>query len=212
MSRFLYVPYHLAQSLLLEGDVLLFAGSGIVSALIKISGVGEYSHVAVASKHNGDWEAVEYREWYGGRIINLLNYIKECKNENTRIDVYRPSPKISYIYFDSYLKQTIFKEYQFDGKKITDCMRKLTGLPYSYKRLWLILKMKLFKWKILTNIDQITKEIPSEEPLYPVCSTVVAHCFSKNGWPILKRRSDEYIEPSHFSISPRLNYIFTLDL
>lgn len=203
------IPYSKAHNLIQEGDVLLFRNHGIISSLIKMAGAGEYSHVAVASRHNGYWEAVEFREWYGGRTVHLENYLKECKKSKNQVDVYRACPNISKLVYN---KETDIVEYirsDFDGKAITNCMRTLTGLPYSYMRILLILKIKLFKWHILWDIDKITNETPSKEIIYPVCSTVLAHCFAVNGWPILRRKSDQYTEPSDFSISPRLNYLFT---
>lgn len=203
------IPYSKAHDLIQEGDVLLFRNHGIISSLIKMAGAGEYSHVAVASRHNGYWEAVEFREWYGGRTVNLENYLKECKKARSEIDVFRPSPQISKLEFDANLDIVNYIKSDFDGKVITNCMRSLTGLPYSYHRIFLLLKIKLFKWHILWDIDKITNETPSKQIIYPVCSTVIAHCFSVNGWPILRRKSDQYTEPSDFSISPRLNYLFT---
>lgn len=206
------IPYTKAYNLIQEGDVLLFRNHGIISSLIKMAGAGEYSHVAVVSRHNGYWEAVEFREWYGGRAINLVNYLKDCKKSKNEIDVYRVSPQISKLYYDEDSEIVSYIKTDFDGKAITNCMRELTGLPYSYKRILLLLKIKLFKWHILWDMEKITSEIPSKEIIYPVCSTVLAHCFSNNGWPILRRKSDQYTEPNDFAISPRLNYLFTLSI
>lgn len=204
------LSYAEAFNLIQEGDILLFRGTSFISSLIKIAGEGEYSHVAIASRHNGYWEAVEFREWYGGRTLNLENYIVECAKSKTEIDVYRPNDTFTSIRFDSVTREFLTHKLKFDGKKITTCMRKLTGFPYSYKRIWLILKIKLFRWNIITNIEKITNEIPTKEIVYPVCSTVLAHCLAINDYLVLRRKSDQYIEPSDFSISPRLNYAFTL--
>lgn len=203
------IPYAKAHNLIQEGDVLLFRNHGIISSLIKMAGAGEYSHVAVASRHNGYWEAVEFREWYGGRTVHLENYLKECKKSKNEVDVYRACPNISKLVYSTENESVDYIQSEFNGKAITNCMRTLTGLPYSYMRILLILKIKLFKLHILWDIDKITNEIPSKEIIYPVCSTVLAHCFATNGWPILRRKSDQYTEPSDFSISPRLNYLFT---
>lgn len=207
-----YLPYLEAKELIQEGDILLFRATGFISTLIKIAGEGEYSHVAIASRHNGDWEVVEFREWYGGRTIDLENYISESKKNKTEIDVFRPINLFATIKFDMVTREFVDFKKTYDGKLITKCMRKLTGFPYSYKRIWLIMKIKLFRWHMLRNMDKITNEIPTDEVVYPVCSTVLSHCMTINGFPILRRRSDEYIEPSNFSISPRLNYIFTLTI
>lgn len=212
MSNRIYVPYVEAKNLLQEADILLFRTTGFISALIRIAGEGEYSHVAIATQHNGEFEVAEYREWYGSRIINLENYIKICKQDKTEIDVYRPIRSFTSIKYNPVLREFDTNIVEFDGKKVTECMRKLSGMPYSYRRILIILKMKLFKWHILWDIEKITRELPTDELVMPVCSTSLHHCFNKHNFPLLRHKSDEYFEPSDFSISPRLNYIFTLSI
>jgi len=207
-----YVNYEEAQNLLQEGDVLLFRGTSFISSLIKMAGQGEYSHVAVASKHNGHWESIEWREWLGSRIINLENYIKISEKSKTYIDVYRACPVITKLEFNQHTRHIDYVSYDFDGKKITELMRVMTGMPYSYRRILTLLKLKLFKWKILQNIEQITKELPTDDLVMPVCSTAVAYCFAKNNWPLLRRKNSDFMEPSDISRSTRLNYIFTLNV
>ena len=209
MSNHVKVKYSIAESLIEEGDILLFRGTGLISSLIKIAGHGNYSHIAIASKHDNYWEAIEYREWYGGRTVHLENYIRECQKNKTEIDVYRPCKYFSSLKFNQDNYNVDYSRIKFDGNKVTNCMRELTGLPYSYKRIWLLLKIHLFRLHLYKNLDKITNEIPSNEIILPVCSTVLAHCFAKNNYLILRNRSDQYIEPSDFSISPRLNYLFT---
>lgn len=210
-NKYITVKFEEAQNLLEEGDVLLFRGQGIISTLIKLAGVGEYSHVAIASKTDDNlWEAVEFREWYGGRSINLQNYIEESLKKNTYIDVYRSIDTYAHLVYDELTSKVTQHKIKFNGRKITRCMRKLTGLPYSYKRIFLILKIKLFKLHLLRNLDKIVNELPTDELVYPVCSTVVAHCFATNFFYILRNKSDAWMEPSDFARSPRLNYLFTL--
>jgi len=204
--------YSEAESLLKEGDILLFRGSGLISNLIKIAGAGQYSHVAIASRVNGYWEVVEFREWYGGRAVNLENYIKLSEKTNTQIDVYRSVDEYNTLTFNEETNEVIKTQSQFDGHKVTRCMRKLTGLPYSYKRIWLLLKIKLFKIHLLRNLEKITDDLPTKEIIYPVCSTVLAHCFSINDYDILKCKSDEWTEPTHFANSTRSNYLWTFSV
>lgn len=210
-ANFNTLKFEEAKHLLEEGDVLLFRGNGLISNLIKIAGVGNYSHVAVASNiGNGDWEAIEFREWFGGRAINLENYVLDSFNNKTSIDVYRSIACYSTLEYDKVEKKVHSSILAFDGKKVTKCMRKLTGLPYSYKRIWIILKIKLFKLHVLKNLEQITNDLPTDDIVYPVCSTATSHCFSINKFKLLKNKSDEWMEPSDISKSPRLNYLFSL--
>lgn len=209
MPKRLYIPYKDAEHLLQEGDVLLFRTKGFISNWIKAEGEGEYSHVAITSESDGLWEAVEFREWYGGRAVNLRNYIELSQKDGTEIDVFRCIPEIANIVFDEKTQSTSLNKITFNPRAVTRCMRELTALPYSYKRIWLILKIKLFKWHMIWDMDKITNDIPSNEIIYPVCSTVLAHCFAINNFILLKNRSDQYIEPSHIALTPRLNYLFT---
>jgi len=208
-SNKLYIPYSECESLLEEGDVALFRGNGIISFFIKIASQGPYSHVGVLSKHGNNFECIEYREFYGGRAVDFENYLKICKDNKTEVDIYRPTPYFGQLKFDINTKETEYKRIKFDGKKVTECMRSLTALPYSYRRIWIILKIHLFRLHLYKNLDKIINEMPTNEVIMPVCSTVVAHCFVKNNYYILRNRSSEFTEPNHFALSPRLNYLFT---
>ena len=211
MPTLVKIPYDEAEKLMEEGDILLFRSTGIISALIKMAGQGAYSHAAITAKNNGYTSCIEFREWFSSREINLKNYFLDCKRKKTEIDIYRPIPIFGKLKFDFATQKIIYKEIKFNGKLVTNCMKKLTGLPYSYKRIWLLLKIKLFKWKILKNIEKITNDLPTDELIMPVCSTVIAHCFSVYGFDILYNKSDEYTEPSYIALSTRLCYLFTLD-
>ena len=85
-----YLNYCTARELLREGDVLLFRGRGIIGNIIKRAGEGRYSHVGVASVHpnNGGfiWECIEFREFHGGRIVNLEQYYSKSRKKKCLID------------------------------------------------------------------------------------------------------------------------------
>lgn len=202
------VPYVQAQSLLKEGDVLLFEGASLVGSLIQRAGEGKYSHVGIASGHrtNGHifWECVEFREWKGGRTISLEQYVKE-----NNIDVYRVSPEnISWHYAEEEGK--IYKDsVPFDGKAVTNTMRKMTGLPYGYKRIYWIAQHKIPFLRLLYSMDSIVDD-NTEELVYPVCSTAIAYSFSKAGFDLVSNRGDEWTEPSDIARSALLHYLFTI--
>ena len=201
------IEYPLSEGKLLlqEGDVLLYRGTGLISRFIQKISKGKYSHVAVASKDaQGEWESVQLREFKGGIAINLENDIKKNKSV---IDVFRPIPKFTIIKFNPETKkvETVYKK--FDGNPVTRCMRDLTGFAYGYNRIY-------FLWRYYTRFwydwSTITTDDTAKEIVFPVCSTAVAHCFTKNGYDLLKNRSDEYMSPSDLALSARLNYLFTL--
>jgi|15BtaG_2_1085339.scaffolds.fasta_scaffold00359_22 hypothetical protein len=209
------IPYSQAKTLIEEGDVLLFSGTSLVSRLIKRASEGDYSHVGIASWHNGSrkadalLECVEFSEQHGGRSLNMDVYVK---NDKRRIDVFRPIPSFSNIEFDHKTLTTTHVKNKFDAKSVTRSMRELTGLPYGWKRILWIAKHKLPILRLFYSVDSIVKDGNGKKDIiYPVCSTSIAHAFSKSGADLVYHRSDEWTEPSDIARSTRLNYLFTLD-
>lgn len=197
-----------AKPLINEGDILLFSGQGWISNLIKSAGETPYSHVAVASWVNGKdgiLECVEFREKKGGRSINIEHAINDNPN---LIDVYRPIKDFDSITFDLATKNTIDSRKVFNGKKVTRTMRKMTGLPYGWKRIWWMIKYKLLIFRLFKKKTLVCDEL--SDIIYPVCSTAVAYAFNSNDYDLVKNRSDEWCEPGDIAKSARINYLFTL--
>ena len=204
------VDFSQAKHLIKEGDVLLFRTKGVISFLIRRAGEGQYSHAAMASAHrtNGHffWECVEFREGSGGRSVLLE---RQVILRDGLIDVYRPiSPRID-ISFSSETGEVSETRKKFDGKIVTSLMRRMTGLPYGWKRMWWIAKHKLFGLRLLYSMSEITDDSIVDD-IYPVCSTAVATCFRKAGFDLVKNRSDQATEPSDIARSTSLQYLFTL--
>lgn len=201
-----------AEPLIEEGDVLLFRGKGWISKLLRISGEGLHTHVGIASWHNGHsshrgiLECVEFREWKGGRAVNLKYQVE---TNNCTIDVYRPIPYFSTVYYDDANKRVSSYRKEFDGKLVTNTMRKMTGLPYGWTRIWWIAKHKMIGLRLFVDYNSLVDD-QLEDLIYPVCSTAVAYSFSKHGFDLVKNRSDQWTEPAHIATSARLNYLFTL--
>lgn len=190
-----------------EGDILLFRGVGLVAKFIMVYGGGKYSHVGLASfSKNGRSiiECVEFREGKGGRTVNLEHQVEL---HDGLIDVYRPASHYEKITFiNNRLKKKTIK---FNGKAVTNCLRRLTGLPYGWKRIWEIFKMKMIVIRLFFVPKNLTDDNPSEF-VYPVCSSVVASCFSSIGYDLVTNKNDQYIEPSQISNSPLIHYLFTI--
>lgn len=214
------IPFQEAISLLKEGDVLLFRGRGFISKIIGAASETPYSHVAIASFLNGVdsiWMCVEFREGSpiaglfnknaagGGRLISLENVVKEYPSQ---IDVYRPIREFDKIVFNPTTHSTVSIRNQFNGKKVTNVMKKLTGLPYGWRRIWWMIKRKLILFRWFSKQDLIIDDV--KDIVYPVCSTAVAYAFNINGYDLIKNRSDEATEPGDIAKSARLNYLFTL--
>ena len=208
----IYKPYDEVENLIEEGDILLFRGQGWISKLLKISAESVHSHVAIASWHNGSsefppiLECVEFKEGKGGRAVNLK---RQVEYNDCLIDVFRPIPFMTTLKYDSDNSVVNVVREEFNGKLVTNTMRQLSGLPYGYKRIWWIAKHKMVGFRLFySKEDLVNDEI--QDIIYPVCSTAIAHSFSKHGYDLIKNKSDEYTEPGHIALSPRLGYLFTL--
>lgn len=214
------IKYDEALDLIMEGDVLLLRGEGFVSSIVSKAGDGKYSHVGLATWHNCAkrcamggplLEITEFREGFGGRTTNLaVSYESHIKGQ--LIDVYRASETLTRLKFDVGTRQVISTVIPFDGKAVTNAMRRLTGLPYGWKRIWEIAKRKLvfLRW-YYTGYD-ISDDLAEAnfKNVYPVCSTAVSACFSRIGYDLVPNRADEWTEPSDIARSALLNYMFTL--
>jgi len=205
------LPYAKAKELLEEGDILLFESQGgIIGTLVSRAGEGKYSHVGMASGvgMNGKklWECVEFREWKGGRSINLERYSKE-----NNIDVYRVKPQnvlLSYNEEEGIIEQ---KTIEFNGKKVTNTMRLMTGLPYGWIRIFWIIQHKLPFLRFFYSMESVNMDdLAIEELVYPVCSSAVAYSYSKADFDLVYNRANKWTEPSDISRSTLLNYIFTI--
>lgn len=231
MNR-IYIPYSLIlkEKLINEADILQHRTTGVVSKFIRTFTEGEHSHSSMASwSHNGDdvLENIEFLEWKGGRTVNLRHVV----NENPQgIDVYRVSSPITilktsfdmdeYALLDWDCKNPLetvediddfsieTETLEFNGKAITNCMRRLTGLPYGYMRIWKIAKMKIPILRFFIKPD-LNDEQDSDK-VYPVCSSAVAHCYRKHYVDLMHARPDSKTSPADLTRSPLLNYMFTI--
>ena len=210
ISNYKIISWEVAKDHLRDGDIALFRGAGIVSFFIRRASQGHYSHVGVISGYgyNGHrvWECVEFLEYKGGRTINLDRYIKSYEGS---IDIFRPSRKKNIIIYDQENDQIIDKNIPLDAQGVINTMRKMTGLPYGWKRIWWLFQRKAPFLRIIYPIDSVVDD-NIKEPVYPVCSTAIAYSFSKQGYDVVHHRADDYTEPSDLARSALLHYLFTI--
>ncbi len=211
MSKNPSLPYSIAHDLIEEADVLLFRSKCWYSRFIKSYTNSPYTHVALASKHNGLIEIIEFHGWTGGGAGRNLAQI--VKQQPGQIDVYRPSSVWNLLTFNDFNLRTSDMTYFFSSKvarKITNTMRKMTGLPYGWKRIWWMAKRKLVGLRLFYKPEDLMDD-ELKDVIYPVCSTALSYAFSKHGFDIIKNKSDEWTEPGHVSLSSNLNKLFTID-
>ena len=205
------LPYQEARPLIKEGDILLFRGAGWVSYFISRAGESPYTHCAVASwindNNGGILECVEFREGKGGRSVNLSIQVDNLPGQ---IDVYRPIPSVTHWEYNPISEDPFSLIRQdLDARAVTNTMRKMTGLPYGWKRIWWLFKHKAIVLRLFTDVEGLTAD-ELEDIVYPVCSTALAYCFNKNGYDLIHNKSDQWAEPADIARSARISYLFTL--
>jgi len=209
----IYLPFSEAKRYIEEGDVLLYRGRCWYSFFIKRTGKGEYSHAGLASWHNGTpdvekiLETVEFNgNRGGGATIKMENLFPEYSRQ---IDIYRPNSTNEIKKFDLSTHTVKVDFIKFNGKIITNTMRDLTGLPYGWRRILWFVRRNIFLGRLFYSVEDLTSD--AQRPIiYPVCSTAIAYCFSKNDFDLVHERADEWTEPSNLALSPLLNYMFTI--
>ncbi len=203
------LDWKLAKNLLQEADVLLFRDKCWTSYFIQRYGHTVYNHVALASQHNGVdsmWELIEFHGITGGRTVSLERILNM---HISTIDVYRPNPTITNMVFNSDTLSTDKQETKCQYKNITKTMRELTGQAYGWRRIWCLAQWYVPILRMFYNVNDIMDDNQTKL-IYPVCSTTVSYAFSHNGYDLLKRRCDNWVQPGDIALSPHLNYLFTL--
>lgn len=208
-SLYKELPYSIAKGLIKEADVVMVKGSGIFSPFLRHFQQSPYTHCGLATQYNGPdslWEMVEFKEFKGGRTVNLETQVNK---HSGNIDIYRPiSPQIL-ISLDTNLNVNE-EVVVLNGKKVTRLMRALTGLPYGWRRILWLVKFHLFGIRLLYSGENFMDDTPIADDLYPVCSSAVAAAFSMGFVDLIKNRSDQRTEPADIAMSARLQYLFTI--
>ena len=204
----IFLTYDVAKEHLQEGDILLFRGKRIFSFFIKRMSRSKYSHVGIASWHNGTngmWEIIEFRGIRGGRTVSLEQIVK---SEPGIIDVYRPG-QIEKLTFhpETQIVESVIIPYP--QKKVTLKMRELTGPGYGWKRIFLFLLWYIPILRFVYNMDDIVSD-KITDIVYPVCSTSIAYSASINKYDFVHNKADNWTQPADIASSNSLSYLFTL--
>jgi hypothetical protein len=207
MQKIVYINYADAYELFAEGDVLLFRGQKFYSKFIQAGTASPYTHVGVASKPNGLWEVVFFHGKTGGATQNIAQV---CKDEGPVIDIYRPTSHQDRSYFIPQTGEVYSFSTPFNGKAVTNIMRKMTGLPYGWRRIWWIFKYKLFLHNFLFSHNDFILDDEVKDIVYPICSSTVAYAFNRYGIDLIKNKGDNWTTPADLALSPNLNYLFTI--
>lgn len=210
--NFTELTYEEAYPLIQEGDILLFRPSADswISFGIQRAGQGIHTHVGVATwrgeSQKSLLEVVETREWIGARTCSFEQYVKDT---SAYIDIFRPQPIATLLKFDSETKEVKQEEKEYDGRALTESMRKMTGIPYGWRRIWKIALHHMFISRLITKPKLSDEELNGN--VYPVCSTLVA-CKLLETWgvDIVPFKSNGFVTPADLSRSTLLHYLFTV--
>lgn len=206
----IYLPYEEAEKHILEGYVLLFRGTSIIARFIQSYGRSKYSHVGLASWSNGGsdpvLECLEFREFIGSRSVNLKVYSQQHPG---CIDVFAPAYIACTQYFDPKEKYVDVKQRKFNGKTITRDFRRHIGKPYSYYQILNIVWYHTPILRFLVNEETFMDDTDDELNM-AICSSAVAHFYSKHYADLVRFKSSAHTEPADIARSPLLSYLFTI--
>lgn len=198
-----------AKGLVKDGDLILLDEPGILEYLIKVIGQSTYNHSAVISIVDGKPEILEFTAKSGCVAYSWENYFKTFKR-GTRASLYRANKYFTETKWNKRKKEVESKRCLFKGKRVADDFRTLLGLAYGWRTAWEIIKGNLAFGRFFFFSERIGDDT-IVVPTYPVCSTAIAYCFSKNGYDLNKKRADSTILPGDLAQSARMNYLLDIN-
>lgn len=179
-----------------HGSLLLFRGKGLISDAIEVAGRSPYSHAALASwvlrtpRERGVLMAVEVREGYGGRMVNLSSQVRKFPGQ---IDVYRPTRSL--------------RESCPIGHVVVEMVR-ITGHDYGY---WAVARAALqyvpfARWFVRKDWGRPTEVCGDLD-----CSGTIDYVFFKHGdVKLVPNCEHENVTPGDLGRCPLFEYEVTL--
>lgn len=213
MQREIRLSLENAANLVDNADVILFHAPPFprVGWWIGRYTLNKYSHTALAFVKDGVVYCLEMREFKGGRVYPLSNYIEDGYS----IDIFRTSQKLKIPYIESppvinaEKPIIVYQELEFTAnvkERILQDALTIIDNNYGYANV-----IKIF----LTFVPFIRlfthKDTPQKNPKSFVCSTLVDFCYYKNWVDLCYGINSSYVTPADISNSSILNYLFTID-
>lgn len=194
-----------AIKLINEADILLYRGKkgSFVSWMICKYSKSIYSHAAVATIEDEEVKGLEFKEFVGSRITDLIKEV----NSGEQIDVFRVSPIVTSLYLTraGYID---VKQYNFSrlvSRLITKDIKKIIGKKYGYTIIINMIKSLLPFYRF-----EVTKDNQDSEPKKMVCSTLIAYFYRKYFLDLVPFMSDYYVTPGDIARSSSVNYLFSI--
>ena len=179
------------DSLIRDGDLLLFRGRGLLSRLIGVAGRSEYTHAARAVWWGDLLFCCEVRERKGGRAVTLASQVQKYPG---MIDVFETNPSRRWS--------------DYDRRGAVSYTRRLAGCDYGYLGVLKAALRHLPLWRFLIRPDMNDQKRTS---LPPFCSQACAMADRLGGGvdPV-PHLADRVTEPADLARSPFYRYRFTL--
>jgi hypothetical protein len=175
---------------ILDADLLLFRGKGIVSHMIQSYGRGKYSHVAKASWLKGELFCAEVRELAGGRIVTLSSQVQKFPGA---IDVYRTNP---------------LELPQYNRAEADKLMLLFAGVEYGYLDILETYALHAWPLKYLAQAN-VDDDFVSKRPPYCSAACAIADRVGGGVDPV-PNLADKQTEPSDLARSQLYRYVCTL--
>ncbi|MDC0935864.1 hypothetical protein OAS39_06230 [Pirellulales bacterium] len=179
------------QTEIVDGDLLLFRGSGLLSRCIQIAGRSTYSHAARAAWWGDDLFCCELRGWSGGRAVTLASQVRRYAGQ---IDVFAANPANRWPAYDR------------DGA--VHYMRRLAGSDYGFASVFRAALLHLPGLRLLAR-PELDDSAATFVP--PFCSQACAMADRIGGGvdPV-PHLADRLTEPADLARSNFYQYRFTL--
>lgn len=188
-----YVTLADVQARIGDGWLAQYRGRGIVSTLIQYGTGGLHSHSAMLRRNNGHVDALELREWYGGRAVTLESQVAEYPH---RIDLFRPD---------------VVRFPEFEAGGAVEVMRYLTGRKYGYWQIARLTALRVPGLRLLWPL-RMSDDLPAEKfSGAPFCSHAV--CLATRiggGVDPCPRKPDDLVTPNDLTWSLFYEYVGTL--
>lgn len=190
-----YLSIDEAERLIQDGWIGQFRGTGYISQLIQGATGGVHSHSAMFARRGNGIDVLEMREFKGGRVKDLREYLLE---ETKEIDIFAVD---------------VLRWPEFDLLRAVNHMRDIVEGPrvrqYSYVSILRIFLRKMpFLWRLLTTS---TDDELSSGNSSGFCSHAVAEAHRVGGGvdPV-PRLPDHWVDPNHLTRSLLYEYYGTV--
>lgn len=178
------------ESLVEDGSLAQYRGTGIISRWIQYATTGCHSHSAMIRRNGRGCDVLQIREFQGGSARPLESEVNRYPG---MIDVFTLD---------------LERWPEFNVRGALKYMRDLTGRDYGY---WGVAHLALLRIPYVRRLWRFTADDARDSDSAPFCSHAVASAYRIGGGidPV-PRTPDDLVSPAHLTTSMLFKYQFTL--